>query len=516
MRSRADHTFSFLLTATAAAVSALALAACPAAAIASSGGGPASSPPLAIAAAESYFNLAPGDIRAAYSLPKTGAAGQRIAIISAYDDPSVQADLAAYTQRFRVPACTTASGCFDELNQQGAAAPLPGPDPTGGQFVTEASAGVELARGICGSCSITLVEANSSSKADLSAAVSTAAQAGAGIIVTTFTAPEASDDAQYAADYSHPHSVVVSAAGDNGFTGALSFPASLPGVIAVGGTSLSLTAGDRYLGETAWPGTSSGCSLFQAAPAWQVGAATSVGCGDKRAVADIAAVADPGALVHVDDAGQPGGPWYAESGTSFSAPVIAGVIGLAGAAGSAEAARLYQRARTQPGALRDITRGTTSVYCQARPVCAARRGFDGPTGLGTPYGLAAFTTSGGVLDRRHPRVSLTAARGRVHASRRWVAQIGLKNNNAFTVTASLRLRSAQRLRFGGRLQTITFATTRLTLGSLSGATASLHVAQRYRGLLRALGPLAVEAQGSLRGLTGRSVTVTRRVRLYAP
>ncbi len=62
--------------------------------------------PLVTAAASADYSLTPSDIRRAYSLPRTGAAHQTIAIVSAYDDPSAEADLNAYTKRFGIPSCT--------------------------------------------------------------------------------------------------------------------------------------------------------------------------------------------------------------------------------------------------------------------------------------------------------------------------------------------------------------------------------------------------------------------------
>ena len=394
--------------------------------------------------------------------------------------------------------------------------PLPATDPTGGVWLTESSVGSELARGVCQSCSIILVEANSPSKSDLSTAVNTAARAGATVVLTTNNQAEAPDDSQYASDYSHPGTAFVSAAGDSAYTGLVYFPATLPTVIAVGGTSLNLSTNGRYQGESAWPATTSGCSMYNGASAWQASLAASVGCGGKRAVADIAAVAEPGALVHVQDVGSPCGPsWCEADGTSVAAPIIAGAIGLAGSVGSSEAKLLYQHAHSEPSAFHDITTGTNGFACgQSKPICAARRGYDGPTGLGTPNGLAAFLPSGGALDPRRPLVTVSAPHGRLSVDRQWATQVKVANDNPFSLGGSVILR--RRLRVGKRLQMITFATGNLTLGPLASAPERLTIVNRNRALLKHLRSVTVSAQLQVHGPAGRTVTLSKSFRLAAP
>lgn len=457
--------------------------------------------------------LTPGQIESAYSLPKTGATGQRIAIVSAYDDSGVQADLAAYTKRFSLPSCTVADGCFHELNQAGGA-PLPGPDLTHA-FATESSAGVELARAICQSCSILLVEANSASKSDLSAAVATAAKAGATVAVTTFQLSQDPTDLASGAAYSHSGMAVVSASGDSGYQAKAYFPSSLAGVLAVGGTSLELTASGGYKRETAWSSSTSGCALYGEAAPWQAAFARSLGCGSTRAVPDLAAVSDPGVLVRIADAGVSGGPWYQAMGTSVSAPIIAGVIGLAGSVGSREASMLYAHARSDPGAFHDVASGSENGCAAGNPICSARPGHDGASGLGTPDGLAAFLASGGSLDLRHPEVTITAPHGARKADRRWSVRLGLKNGNPFSLHGTVTLNG--RIRVGRRLRDTRFsADVRFTIPPLGSSTARIVVSEPRRQLLRTLGAIRVTAVLRIAGPAGRAALLSRSLRLQAP
>ena len=355
----------------------------------------AQQPTAAHAAAGQPFS--PGQIRSAYSLPSKGAARQTIAVVSVFDDPYIQSDLNAYSRMFGLPRCTGANHCFHKLNQGGRTKPLPPKDPSGGQWITESSLGVELARGVCPTCKIMLVEANTTYKGDVAAAIEAASQAGATVVVTSITPTEDAFDGQL---YERPFSLlrrtaVVAATGDAqlspfGYGNNINFPSSLPAVIAVGGTHLNRGKHGSYGSEQVWQSSVSGCSLYNKAPAWQAKDAAGAGCGSKRAVADLAAMADPGAIVHITGSGMPGGPLFVATGTSVAAPIIAGVIGLAGSDGSKEAQLLYQRAKSHPSWFHHVSSGSNGPECK-KPICKGNRsGYNGPTGLGTPNGLAAF------------------------------------------------------------------------------------------------------------------------------
>src|SRR5205823_5508691 len=59
------------------------------------------------------------DLRAAYRLPAVPrGARPTIAIVDAFDDPSAQADLAAYRTANHLPSCST-SPCFRKVDQSG-------------------------------------------------------------------------------------------------------------------------------------------------------------------------------------------------------------------------------------------------------------------------------------------------------------------------------------------------------------------------------------------------------------
>jgi subtilase family serine protease len=149
-------------------------------------------------------------------------------------------------------------------------------------------------------------------------------------------------------------------------------------VTAVGGTHLIKSGGKRGWTETAWSGAGSGCSAFESKPTWQ----TDPNCA-KRTVSDVSAVADPATGVAV----RYNGSWFVFGGTSVSSPIIASVYGLAGNGGSVnygEYPYLHKKKN-----IYDVKSGSNGS-CGGSYLCTAKKGYDGPTGLGTPHGVKAF------------------------------------------------------------------------------------------------------------------------------
>jgi len=268
----------------------------------------------------------PADLTAAYDLDTSLGAGQTVAIVDAYDNPSAESDLAVYRAQFGLPACTTANGCFRKVNQAGASSPLPAGNPG---WAAEIALDVDMVSAVCPQCSILLVEAASSYTSDLGAAVDTAVALGAKFVSNSYGGADSTGQAQH---FNHPGVVITASTGDSGY--GVSFPASAPTVTAVGGTRLTRSATTRGWSETAWSGAGSGCSSMFAKPAMQSLVAT--GCAN-RAVADVSAVADPNTGVAVYHAGG----WGVYGGTSASAPIIAGVYALAGTPGAGDYPNSY-------------------------------------------------------------------------------------------------------------------------------------------------------------------------------
>jgi hypothetical protein len=324
----------------------------------------------------------PSDLDSAYNVPTTLGSGKTVAIVDAYDDPNAASDLSTYRSNFGLPGCTTANGCFKKVNQSGAASPLPSAD-TG--WSSEIMLDLEMVSAICPNCHILLVEASSPTTGNLGTAVNTAVSQGAVAVSNSYGGSDNSSDTS--ADnsyYKHPGVAIVASSGDSGY--AVEYPASSQYVTAVGGTRLSRASNARGWTESVWStssseGAGSGCSAYEPKPAFQ----TDSGC-TRRTVADVSAVADPATGVAVYDSYGSGG-WTVFGGTSVASPIIGAMYALA----SPPAANAYPSSYpyADPGGLYDVTSGQTAS-CSPAYLCTAEVGYDGPTGLGTPNGVAAL------------------------------------------------------------------------------------------------------------------------------
>jgi hypothetical protein len=119
------------------------------------------------------------------------------------------------------------------------------------------------------------------------------------------------------------------------------------------------------------------------------------GCSN-RTLNDTSAVADPYTGVCIwDSYDTSSNPYCGWGGTSLASPVVAASYALAGTPSSSLASS-YPYANTAE--LHDVTSGTNSgnengLTCTVAELCNAETGYDGPTGVGTPYGTGAYSPS---------------------------------------------------------------------------------------------------------------------------
>jgi subtilase family serine protease len=337
---------------------------------------------LGVTANATPSGFGPSSLLSAYNLPADGGAGQTVAIVDAYNDPNAAADMAVYRSQYGLPACTVASGCFKQVSQTGSTTSLPASN-TG--WAGEISLDLDMVSAIAPEANIILVEASSSSMANLGKSVNEAVALGAGFVSNSYGGSESSSDTSYDSSYfNHPGVVITASSGDSGY--GVEYPAASQYVTAVGGTSLSTSSNSRGWTESVWStssteGAGSGCSAYDAKPTWQ----TDTGCSG-RTVADVSAVADPATGVAVYQTYGASG-WAVYGGTSVASPLIAAVYADAGTPTvDYPAADLY----ANTSSLNDVTSGSTTS-CSPAYLCTAETGYDGPTGLGTPNGLTAFT-----------------------------------------------------------------------------------------------------------------------------
>jgi hypothetical protein len=331
----------------------------------------------------------PTDLAEAYRYDTSRGVITSVAIVDAYDNPNAESDLATYRAEFKLPPCTTDNFCFQKVNQTGGTDPLPAADVG---WAGEISLDLDMVSAVCPQCHIMLVEATTPSSSDLYAAVDFAVGHNT-FVSNSWGIDEYQGETNDDIHFNHPGKVMTFATGDDGHARPPSYPAASQYVVAVGGTSLIRGTTTRFT-EQAWGGAGSGCSAFEPQPGWQIGP-PDTRCNN-RAIADVSAVADPATGVAVYDTFGFSG-WEVFAGTSASAPIIAAVYALAGAPlpGDPAAFYLYRhfigRGPTVVPAetvLNDVTVGSNGDC--GPPICAARTGWDGPTGVGTPIGTAAF------------------------------------------------------------------------------------------------------------------------------
>jgi subtilase family serine protease len=324
----------------------------------------------------------PSDLDSAYSVPTTLGSGKTVAIVDAYDDPNAASDLSTYRSNFGLPACTTGNGCFKKVNQSGATSPLPAANAG---WASEIMLDLEMVSAICPTCHILLVEASSPTTANLGTAVNTAVAQGAVAVSNSYGGSESSSETSYDNSYyKHPGVAIVASSGDSGYT--REYPAASQYVTAVGGTALTRASNARGWTESVWStssteGAGSGCSAYEPKPSFQ----TDTGCA-RRTIADVSAVADPATGVAVYDSYGSGG-WTVFGGTSVASPIIGAMYALATSPAPSAFPNSYPYA--DPSALWDVTTGHTAS-CSPAYLCTGEVGYDGPTGLGTPNGAAAF------------------------------------------------------------------------------------------------------------------------------
>lgn len=320
------------------------------------------------------------DLRSAYKAPAKGA-HTTVAIIIAFDNPNAEKDLAVYRKTMGLPPCTTANGCFTKLNQRGVKGDYPQPD---GGWALEGSMDLDMVSAACSTCKIMLVEADDNYMNSMAEATRTATRKGATVLSHSYGGGEGGYMWQLRDAYEKPGTISVASSGDYGFMQA-STPAVFRKVLAVGGTTLTKKPGTgRGWDEDVWSGSGSACSAYVMKSPWQKDTHCRM-----RTVADVSAVADPATGVAVYDTYEnpfglePG--WIIGGGTSASAPYIAGLIGLKGN-GSTFTSRTPYDNRS---AFFDVVGGANGL-CGGDYLCNGLKGYDAPTGVGSPRGLGGM------------------------------------------------------------------------------------------------------------------------------
>lgn len=328
---------------------------------------------LASASGFSGYNV--NQIRTAYGLPSSGGAGVTIAIIIAYDTPTIFADLTQFSIKNNLPLPNDQNFEIHKMSST---------ITVDSGWSQEASLDVQWAHAIAPDAKILLVESVNEYSPNLFAAIQYAtSRPDVSVVSMSWGTNEVHTETANDAYFSNPNIAFFAASGDEG--SVVIYPSSSPYVVAVGGTTLNLDSAGNVLSETAWSKSGGGISQYEKIPAYQA----SYGINSVyRCVPDIAYNADASTGFGVYYNGQ----WYVVGGTSAGAPQWAAIYALGA---SAKLSNLYDKAKTSYATyFRDIISGATSKY-------SATVGYDYVTGLGSPLTsnfvnfLTASPTSGG-------------------------------------------------------------------------------------------------------------------------
>ncbi len=237
---------------------------------------------------------------------------------------------------------------------------------------------------------------------------------------------------------------LVFCSGDSGDNSAVNgrpeatFPASHPWVTAVGGTSVALDGANKVKFSTGWEnsgntltgstwtpqqdkdgrfagGAGGGTSMLYDAPDYQSGVVPGSVSRGKRAIPDISALADSFTGIAIGMSGPQGYFNYSSGGTSLAAPVIAGLVANASQAQTVERFGFLNGALyAQKAGIADVTpvkagvwtpnmatfgyvtvptaRGNYLIDFDSAPQSLkSGQGWDVVTGVGTP--VSGFVTS---------------------------------------------------------------------------------------------------------------------------
>lgn len=437
-------------------------------------GSDAAATPLAGSGVVTTYTVA--QVRAAYgfsALPTVGAkptgadaarlgAGQTVYIVAARHNPNVAAELAAFNQKFGLPACATkvlsaatplplpaasaATGCELWVAYSAAAGGLTGVAPAyDAGWATEIALDVQWSHAIAPLARIVLIEAPDSSVNSLLAAVRVANAMGPGVVSMSFGAPEGTWTGSVDGAFAGAGMTYFAATGDWG--AGVMWPSVSPGVVAVGGTSLTYT-GVGARSEVAWSGTGGGTSAYTATPAYQKAGLPGAGSVVRRTVADVAMNADPstGHYLAVMPAGTSTVQWMSAGGTSLSSPMWAGLAAVANATrvlaakatlGGGAHSLLYGQIAAVPttyaSAFADVKLGSHGTC----GTCTARTGYDQLTGLGTPQaGALVSLLSGAAAPVAAPVVAPAAIAGKVGTALTFTASVTAANPVAFSLVGA--------------------------------------------------------------------------------
>jgi subtilase family serine protease len=316
-----------------------------------------------------------------------------IAIVDAYHYPNAAKDLNEFSAQFglAVPNLTVtfANGKKPALSPN--------------EWELEEALDLQWAHAMSPGSPLFLVEAASTNTADMLVAIKAATalvQAhGGGVVSMSWGMSEFSGQTQYDSYFNNPNVIYFASSGDSA---GVNWPCASQNVICVGGTSLRSfsaasvygTTGTHVVGdfdqEIAWNQTGGGISQYAAKPVYQANLVS----GSFRGVPDVALAADPtlGGWIYYTPSVGGGAGWNAVGGTSWAAPMAAGITANSSTASTTSAQELAKLYANNGAGFKTGQYGTDlgaggvgESYCGAALDLQTATGWDACTGLGSYY-----------------------------------------------------------------------------------------------------------------------------------
>ena len=254
-----------------------------------------------------------------------------IAIVDAYGNRTLKADLAYFSAQFNLPI-PKFTQYYEEVNDVSNIGPaifvegdLPLGYPTDSGWSLESTLDVEWVHAIAPYADITMIIAQSSSWADMVSAVKFASNL-PGVVAVNMSWGGGEDRSWLALEenFSNKRVVFLAASGDNGLGN--NFPAVSPSVLAVGGTGV--VTENSLIHEVACNFSGGGISDFFKMPKYQKKHNIIKKYSSKyRLTPDVAAFGAIAVAVYTSDPSI-GAGWYGVYGTSVSVVIWSGIIGL--------------------------------------------------------------------------------------------------------------------------------------------------------------------------------------------
>ena len=292
--------------------------------------------------------------------------GMTIAIVVPAGSPTLVNDLKVFSAAMNIP---DASVSF--IYPQGV------PTTYSDSWALETTLDAQWAHALAPKAKLLMVITNTSTISGLLQGVDAAVAAGAKIVSCSWGSVEwsAQVSGKYLDTWNAQGVTFVCASGDSGL--GATYPSIHPAVLAVGGTSCSTDA-KGIVTETSWTNGAGGQSKYYPKPSWQ----SKVNSSTFRQSPDLSFHAT-GYSVYISSnyQGKPAG-WYNVSGTSGSAPCIAGLVARGYSLKKTSVIDIHPTLYANASLFfRDIVSGT-----QANGG-TVKAGYDLSSGLGSPMAV---------------------------------------------------------------------------------------------------------------------------------